>query len=66
MEDGLKELAKSNEELEREYKVKILKEPKKKIKIIKKIYSVTATLVTEGGYYDSEQQIKVIFYKGKL
>ena len=65
MEDGLKELAKSNEELEREYKVKNIKEPKKD-KDNKKIYSVTATLVTEGGYYDSEQQIKVIFYKGKV
>lgn len=65
MEDGLKNLAKDNEDLEREYKVKNIKEPKKD-KDNKKIYSVTATLVSEGSYYDSEQQIKVIFYKGKV
>lgn len=65
MEEGLKKLAESNEDLKREYKVKNIKEPKKD-KDNKKIYSVTATLITEGSYYDAEQQIKVIFYKGKV
>lgn len=63
MEEGLKEYAKKSDSYSSDYKVKNIKEPKKD-KDNKKIYTVTATLVS--GDSDNGRQIKVVFYKGKV